>query len=94
MGASDEARTDQIAHGILHGQFARNVEPGRHAFLAAMADFQKMGRTHFISDFADEDDHIAGTLEKLRCDVQFVFDQADHRHRRSRIDDSGGAFII
>ncbi len=72
MRAPHQARVDEIAHGILHRDFAREVEPRREAFFPSVADFQKVRRAEFIADFADQDDDIALLLEELRRDMSFV----------------------
>ena len=83
--ALDETCADQFANGILHSEFARDVECGadrpslRRGKLSENASRQR--RVHRVRSpiCADEDDDVAGVLEELRRDVPFVLDQADHR---------------
>src|SRR5204863_7351823 len=69
MGALDQACTDKFADGILHGEFARDIEPGWQAFLAAMANFQEMRRAEVVAGVVAPSRTVAGGVDLGRIAV-------------------------
>ena len=78
--AADQSGADEGKHRPLDGAFPGVIQPRRPARLAAVDDLQEMAAAEVIrpAQVADEQDHVARRLEKLRRHVRRVLDQADH----------------
>ena len=70
------------------------VDLRRRPDLFSVANFEKSRTAKFVTDFADENDFVAGIFEPLSRNVFFLFDQTDHSDGGGRIDHPGRALII
>src|SRR4026208_1731788 len=59
-----------------------------------MTDFQITRAAKFVSDCAQENDHIPRVLEPLCGDVLFIIDQSDHRDCWSWIDYAERTLVV
>lgn len=94
MGAFDEAFADEVADGVLDGEFFGVVELRRRAGFAAVDGEEVVGRAEFVAGFADEEDDVTLGFEGLGGDVLGFFDEADHADGGRGVDGSGGGFVV
>ena len=59
-----------------------------------MHDLKIVRGTQLVSRLTNEQNHVAGLLEKLSGNVFWILDESDHADRRRRIDCARGALVV